>query len=299
MLIPEASSSALHVDRAFYLILGISAALLLIVTGAMLYFVFRYRRRNGATPEQLEGSTALEIIWTVIPVVLVLVMFVVGERSFVLIRAVPHEFMQVKVEARQWSWVFSYEDGRKSDTLRVPRDRPVKLLLTSADVLHSFYIPAFRIKEDCVPGMDTYLSFTAKQSGSFDIFCTEYCGLGHSDMIAKVQVDEADAFDKWYAAAPARAAGGEQLLKEKGCLGCHSTDGTPKAGPTLKDLYGHRMVVITGGRERSVTADEDYIRRSILDPGADVVKGFPAIMPKIQMTKEELDAIVAYLEHLK
>jgi cytochrome c oxidase subunit 2 len=166
-------------------------------------------------------------------------------------------------------------------------------------VLHSFYIPAFRIKEDCVPGMETYLWFTARQTGSFDIFCTEYCGLGHSGMIARVQVDEPSAFDEWYKTAQAASGGGAQLLKDKGCLGCHSTDGTPKIGPTLKGIYGRKVVVLTGGKERTITADGDYIRRSILDPGADVVKGFPAIMPKLPLTKEELDAIEDYLEHLK
>jgi len=298
MLIPEASNSAAHVDRAFYLILGIEAALLALVTGAMIYFVFRFNRSRSAEAQQVEGGTALEILWTVIPVALVLIMFVVGERSFSLIRSVPQEVMQVKVEARQWSWSFSYEDGRTSDTLNVPLGRPVKLLLTSSDVLHSFYIPAFRIKEDCVPGMQTYLWFTSKQEGAFDIFCTEYCGLGHSGMIAKVRVMKGEEFDEWYKAAPAKA-GGEDLLKEKGCLGCHSTDGSPKVGPTLKGLYGRRVTVITGGRERTLTADSEYIRRSVLDPGADIVKGFPPVMPKLPLTEGELDAIEEYLEELK
>ncbi len=299
MFIPEASNSAHYVDTTFWVIVVISAVLLVGVTSAMLFLIFRYNRRRGAKAEQVQGGTALEIIWTVIPVVLVLVMFVIGEKSFRLIRSVPREVMTVRVDARQWSWMFGYDNGLRSDQLRVPLGKPVKLRLSSADVLHSFYIPAFRIKEDCVPGMETYLWFTPQQQGSFDIFCTEYCGLGHSGMLAKVLVMPEKEFTDWYTGSGAKGNRGLQLLQEKGCLGCHTTDGTPKVGPTFKGIYGRTVTVITAGKERTIAVDGDYLKRSILDPGADMVKDFPPVMPKIPVTPEELEAIEDSLEHLR
>lgn len=305
MLIPEASTSAQQVDIAFYRILGIEIALLVIVTAAMIFFVLKYRRKKNTVPENIEGGTLLEIIWTIIPTLLVLVMFYIGWIGFDSIRTVPKEVMVIKVIARQWSWLFSYDNGTQSDVLRVPARKPVKLLLTSRDVIHSFYIPAFRIKEDCVPNMETYLSFTAELPGTYDIFCTEYCGLEHSAMISKAVAMEDNDFGAWYAAVPAgeKKAGekktGEKILEEKGCLGCHTTDGTAKVGPTFKGLYGSRVTVLTKGKERTISADEEYLLRSIREPQADVVKGYPDVMTVIPVKPEELHAIVQYIETLK
>ncbi len=301
MLIPKASNSALSVDSTFASILIIEVILLVLVTFAMVFFVVRYSRKKREKPENIEGSMFLEIVWTIIPTLLVLVMFYIGWKSFDIIRRVPKEVMTIKVTARQWSWLFSYENGRQSDTLRVPMGKPVKMLITSADVLHSFYIPAFRIKEDCVPKMDTYMWFTAEEEGSYDIFCTEYCGLGHSGMLSKVIVMPEKEFAAWYGGAPAITGemSGQKVLEEKGCPGCHSTDGTKKIGPTFKGLYGSKVTVLTNGVERAITADKDYIKRSVTDPGADIVKGYPNIMPKLPLTNEELEAIVEYLESLK
>jgi len=300
MLIPQASNSAVNVDSAFYRMLGMEIALLVIVTAAMIFFVIKYRRKEKTVPENIEGSTFLEIIWTIIPTLLVLVMFYIGWVSFDSIRTVPKEAMRIRVTARQWSWLFSYENGRQSSDLRVPVGEPVKLLLTSQDVIHSFYIPAFRIKEDCVPKMETYLSFTADETGTYDIFCTEYCGLGHSGMLSKVVAMSDKDFDSWYAAVPAAAkrAGG-RLLDEKGCLGCHTTDGTAKIGPTFKGLYGSTVAVLTHGKERTIRADEAYLQESVRNPKADVVKGYPDIMPVTQLKPEELDAIIEHIETLK
>jgi len=300
MLIPQASNSAVNVDSAFYRMLGMEIVLLVLVTAAMIFFVIKYRRKEKTVPENIEGSTFLEIIWTIIPTLLVLVMFYIGWVSFDSIRAVPKEAMRIRVTARQWSWLFSYENGRQSSDLRVPVGEPVKLLLTSQDVIHSFYIPAFRIKEDCVPKMETYLSFTADETGTYDIFCTEYCGLGHSGMLSKVVAMSDKDFDSWYAAVPAAAkrAGG-RLLEEKGCLGCHTTDGTAKIGPTFKGLYGAPVTVLTNGKERTIRADEAYLQESVRNPKTDVVKGYPDIMPPTQLKPEELDAIVEYIETLK
>ena len=301
MLLPQASNSADNVDTAFSYILVIEVVLLVLVTSAMVFFVIKYNRKKKERPENIEGSMFLEILWTLIPTLIVLGMFYIGWRSFDLIRAVPREVMVIKVTARQWSWLFSYENGKQSDSLKVPLGKPVKMLITSADVLHSFYIPAFRIKEDCVPKMETYLWFTAKEVGTYDIFCTEYCGLGHSGMVSKVIVMPEKDFDAWYGgvAPVSEKLSGEALLEGKGCLGCHSTDGTRKIGPTLKGLYRSKVTVLTNGKERTIVADDAYLRRSILDPGADVVKGYQPVMPTIPMTKEELNAIIEYLENLK
>lgn len=300
MLIPKASNSAVEVDAAFAAMLIIEVVLLTVVTFAMVFFVIRYNRKRKERPENIEGSMFLEILWTVIPTLLVLVMFFIGWRSFDTIRQVPREVMTIKLTARQWSWLFTYENGKQSDTLRVPMRKPVKMLITSADVIHSFYIPAFRIKEDCVPKMETYLWFTGEQEGTYDIFCTEYCGLGHSGMVSKVIVMAEKDFDEWYTGtATEKRISSAGLLQEKGCLGCHSTDGTRKLGPTFKGLYGSRVTVLTNGVAREITADGEYIRRSVTAPGADIVKDYPNIMPVISVTREELDAIEKYMEELK
>jgi cytochrome c oxidase subunit 2 len=300
MLIPQASNSANTVDTAFSYILVIEVVLLVLVTSAMVLFVIKYNRRKKGTSSNIEGNMLLEITWTVIPTLIVLVMFYIGWKSFEVIRRVPAAEMTINVTARQWSWRFSYENGKQSDTLNVPVGKPIKMLLTSRDVIHSFYIPAFRIKEDCVPKMQTYLWFTAKEVGSYDIFCTEYCGLGHSGMLSTVKVMPEEEFEAWYAGAPAGAkVSGRRVLEDKGCLGCHTIDGTKKIGPTFKGLYGSTVEVTTGGKERKITADEDYLRRSVKDPGADIVKGYPPIMPKLDVTAEEVEEIIEYVKGLK
>ena len=300
MLIPQASNSANTVDTAFSYILVIEVVLLVLVTSAMVLFVIRYNRRKRGTPSNIEGNMLLEIAWTVIPTLIVLVMFYIGWKSFDVIRRVPKEEMTINVTARQWSWHFSYENGKQSDTLNIPVGKPIKMLLTSEDVIHSFYIPAFRIKEDCVPKMQTYLWFTAKEVGSYDIFCTEYCGIGHSGMVSKVVVLPEKDFETWYASAAAgEKVDGRKVLEDKGCLGCHTVDGTKKIGPTFKGLYGSTVEVMTGGKERKITADGDYITRSIEDPGADIVKGYPPIMPKLNVTSQEVEEIIEYLKGLQ
>jgi len=301
MFIPQASNSADKVDAAFASIVGIAVVLLTLVTSTMVFFIIRYNRKKRDTAENIEGSLFLEILWTVIPTLLVLVMFYIGWKSFDALRAVPKEVMAIRVTARQWSWLFGYQNGKQSDTLRVPLGKPVKMLLTSADVIHSFYIPAFRIKEDCVPRMETYLWFTATEVGTYDIFCTEYCGLGHSGMISKVIVMPEKDFEVWYGAAtpPSMKPKGLTILEEKGCLGCHTTTGAKKIGPTFKGLYGSPVTVLTNGKERVVTADDEYIRRSVLEPGTDIVKGYQNIMPTLPVTPEELQEIITYLKTLK
>lgn len=295
------SNTTGKIDSAFLFIVAACVVLLTIVTVCMVFFLIRYNRSRHPRPEHVRESMLLEVAWTVIPTILVIFMFYFGWVDFDLIRNPPRGAMPVGVTARQWSWLFTYDNGKQDDVLRVPVDKPVKLIMTSVDVLHCLFIPAFRIKEDCVPGMKTHLWFTADRTGSYDIYCTEYCGVGHSHMLSKVIVMAPKDFELWRSAAESKAPVdlGPKLLRSKGCLGCHSLDGSPKAGPTFKGLYGRKETVQAGGRERSITADEAYIARSIREPSADIVKGYPPVMPQIPVPDDDLKAIVAYLETVK
>ncbi len=299
-------------DDTFYFILGISLTLLALNTGVMLYFVFRFNRKRHPQAEEVHENTALEIIWTVIPTILVLAIFWVGWKGFVYMRTAPPDAMPIKVTARQWSWQFTYENGKQDGVLRVPVGKPVKLLITSADVLHSLFIPAYHIKEDCVPGRETHLWFMPDQVGSYDLFCTEYCGVEHSSMITKVEVMPQKDFETWYAAggaatAPAghpaakAAPDGAKLIEVKGCTACHTIDGTPKVGPTFKGAFGKKETVIRDGTDRVITVDEAFIKQTLLHPEIDRVKGFPPIMPSQQgqLTDEEISTIIGYLKSLK
>jgi cytochrome c oxidase subunit 2 len=214
--------------------------------------------------------------------------------------------MLVKVTASMWSWSFQYENGRQSATLNLPLNRPVKLSITSVDVLHSLSIPAFRVKEDAVPGRETYLWFLPDAAGTYDLFCTEYCGTGHSAMTTTVEVMPVKEFKLWYA-GKTEAEGkakklpdGATLVREKGCVACHSLDGTAKVGPTLQGVFGRKEIVVTAGKEHEIVVNEDYLKRSLLEPRADIVKGFPPIMPsqKGLLKDDEIDAIIEYLKNL-
>ena len=300
-MISDISNTAAKIDLAFLYITGMSVVLLVLITSFMLYSIIRYNAKRHPRAEQSEGNVGTEIILTVIPVILVLVMFYLGWTNFSYIRNAPDDAMPVKVTGMMWSWQFEYKNGKQSDVLNVPLGKPVRLVLTSTDVIHSLYIPAFRIKEDAVPGLKTHMWFQANELGSYDIFCTEYCGTGHSHMRSKVVVMADNEFDKWYEAAE---AGGEKdiglkLLQSKGCLGCHTTDGTKKIGPTFKGIFGRNETVTTDGKEHEIVVDEAFLRKAVLQPGADLVKGYPNIMPKLPVTGEELDAIILTLKGLK
>ncbi len=308
-------------DETFFFILGISVTLLFLNTAVMLYFVFRYSRKRNPNPTDVKENLTLEIIWTVIPTILVLVIFYVGWKGFVYMRTVPPDAMPIKVTARQWSWTFDYANGKETNVLKVPVRKPINLLITSADVLHSLFIPAYRIKEDCVPGMETHLWFLPDQLGSYDLFCTEYCGVGHSAMITKVEVMTQKDFDAWYSGAETPAGAeeekhaakkpgkeeasvseeGAKLIQVKGCIACHTTDGTPKIGPTFKGVFGKKETVIHNGQEREITVDEAFIKQTLLHPEIDRVKGFPPIMPSQQgqLTNKEIEEIVEYIKSLK
>jgi cytochrome c oxidase subunit II len=308
-------------DSTFFFILGISVTFLVVNTAVMIYFVMRYSRKRHPNPEDVKENLKLEIIWTVVPTILVLAIFFVGWKGFQYMRTVPPDAMPIRVTARQWSWTFTYENGKEDNVLRVPVRKPINLLITSADVLHSLFIPAYRIKEDCVPGMETHLWFLPDQLGSYDLFCTEYCGVEHSAMITKVEVMPEKDFMAWYfgGAKPAEteerkpavrehaknaappSAEGAALIAVKGCVACHTTDGTPKIGPTLKGVFGRKETVTRDGKEREITVDEAFIKQTLLHPEIDRVKGFPPIMPSQQgqLTDKEIHEIIEYIKSLK
>ncbi len=212
--------------------------------------------------------------------------------------------MTVKVIARQWSWLFQYENGIQDTELRVPVGKPVKLILNSLDVIHGFYIPAFRIKQDVVPGMTNYLWFQPTQVGTFDVMCSQYCGLEHSHMLSKMIVLPEEEFTNWYQGKKKEVTAkgpvqGSHLYEVKGCVACHSADGSPRVGPTFKGLLGKKEEVTSGGKKETAVVDEAFIRKFISEPNVVHIEGYPPIMPKISLTNEELTALVDYIKSLK
>jgi cytochrome c oxidase subunit 2 len=278
----------------------------------MIYFVVRYRRSSGAKGQDIHGHTALELAWTGIPLVLFLSMFYYGWTNYRYLREVPRDAMVVKVTARQWAWSFTYPNGKQSTELYAAIGRPVRLDLKSLDVLHGFYVPAFRIKSDVVPGKDNYTWFQATHLGDFDIECTVMCGVNHSYMLSKVRVIPEADFSAWYfgdsvdppvlttsSSGPPDPARGERAFKLKGCVACHTTDGSKLVGPTWKGLFGSQVTVLTLGKEVTLTADDDYIKRSISHPPKEVVKGFAPQMPKADLSDGDVADLTAYIKSLQ
>jgi len=289
------------IDPVFTFIFVACLVLLVGITLVTAVFIIRYHRSRAPEPtSQVEGNIWLEIIWVALPSLLVLAMFYYGWAGYLALRNVPEGAMEVTATARMWSWTFTYPDGRTSPKLYVPVGKPVKVQLVSVDVLHGFYLPAFRVKRDAVPGMTNYAWFVASKPGSYDLFCSSYCGTGHSAMITTVEALPEAEFAAWLKLGAAEEKHpGQKLLEEHGCLGCHSLDGTPKIGPTLKGIWGRNVTVLTNGAERSITVDEAYLGRSIQEPNADVVKGFPPVMPAAALKPDETKAIVEYLKEVK
>jgi len=291
------------IDPIFMFIFGACLVLLLGITIAMVTFVLRYHRSRAPQPtSQADGNLWLEIVWIVLPTLLVLAMFWYGWSGYLSLRNVPAGAMEVTATARMWSWSFSYPNGTTSPKLYVPVGRPIKVDLVSTDVIHGFFLPAFRVKRDVVPGMKNHAWFVATKPGSYDLFCSQYCGTNHSAMITTVEALSETDFTVWLEQGEGEGGeeqNGHELLEKYGCLGCHSEDGTSRIGPTFKGIRGRSVTVITNGAERTITADESYLRRSLLEPGADVVKGFPPVMPPFSLKEEELSTVMEYLEDLK
>jgi len=303
----QASNFVSGVDRAFVVILSIAFFFLIGLTLTMIYFIYRYNKKRNPHAKQIKGSIKLEIIWTLIPTILVMVMFYYGWAGWRPMKKAPEDSFNINVIARMWNFTFEYENGKKTDTLFVPRDKPVKLNLTSLDVIHALYIPAFRVKEDVVPGRDKFMWFVPQKEGTFELFCAEYCGLQHSYMYNWVKVLPEEQFNTWYtdttalvaAATDSPVASGKRIMTNIGCFACHTTDGSKLVGPSFKGLYGSTTRVKTGGTTREVKADDDYIKQSVYDPGADVVEGFNKGLMQSYQSQLSDDDVALIIEYLK
>ncbi len=307
----NASNFVAGVDRAFILILGVSFFFLIGLTALMIYFIYRYRKDKHPKAIQNEGNTLLEVLWTVIPLILVVVMFYFGWVGFRPMKQPPEEAMHVKAIARMWNFKFQYENGRMADSLYLPLGEPVILDLVALDVLHCLYVPAFRVKEDMVPGRQKFMWFIPGQVGDFELFCTEYCGLQHSYMHSRVKVLEKEAYEEWItdttamviplAADATPAEQGYQVMLRNGCNACHTSDGSKLVGPSYLGSWGSTRTVVSGREEREVVMDEEYVKRSIFEPNADVVKGFnKGLMLPFEglVSEEEVGLIIEYLKEL-
>jgi cytochrome c oxidase subunit 2 len=294
----RASTMAGNVDALYVFLLLISAFMSAAIFTMILVFAVRFRRRKGVEAEQIEGSTKLEITWSVAPLFVFLFIFFWGAFIYFQERTPPRNATTVYVVAKQWMWKLQHEEGvREINQLHVPVGRDVKLLMTSQDVIHSFYVPAFRLKQDVLPGRYTTMWFKATKPGTYHLFCAEYCGTQHSGMVGQVVVMEPAQYQAWLSgggAAGSMAADGEALFQQLGCSTCHRSD-TQGRGPNLAGVFGSKVMLEDG---RTVTADEDYVRESILVPAAKVVSGFKPVMPPFQglVTEEQLNALVAYVK---
>ena len=287
----------------------IFTALILLLMG---YFAVRYRSRSPDQPDPenvATHSTTLELTWTVIPTCIVLIMFALGFRDYLSQAVPPPNADRIEVQAMMWSWSFRYPNGRIANDLHLPAGRPVQFAVTSADVLHSFFIPAFRIKKDVVPGRVNTLWTEPTTPGIYEIFCTEYCGTNHSRMIAKCFIYPPERYDEALAwitniyddpitgqRRPPEVIG-RVLYEQRGCIGCHSTDGTVKQAPTWRNLYGSTRT-FTDGSNR--VADDAYIRQSILQPSSQLIQGYGASMPSYagQLTEDDIKFITAYIRSI-
>jgi cytochrome c oxidase subunit 2 len=303
-----ASRSAVQIDAVFLFITVVSLFFFFLVEGLLIYFAIRYRRRKGSdglATSEVKSNFVLEIVWVIIPSLVVIAFFVYGYLVYQDVTRPSPGSSDIYVTARQFFFEFKHSDGRSEvGELRVPAGKPVKLIMTSRDVIHGLFLPAFRLKQDILPGQYTYLYLQPDKEGTYDILCTEYCGVGHSTMRGKLVVMPSAEYAKWAAAGTAAQAAlppsekGKALLEKFGCLGCHSIDGSAKVGPSFKGLYGSRVSLEDG---RPAVADEGFLKESIVDPGARIVKGFPNVMPtfKGQLSDDDISAIIAYLKTLK
>lgn len=321
LFLPEqASTFAERVDNLHYLVIitTMVAATVIGTTALIFYVMFRRKKPHEYTP-RINPDLKAELVFVGVPTVFFLAFFAIGFRDFVWVQTPPANAMDVYVQGKQWMWKFSYPEGPNGvNVLHVPAHRPVRLLLTSRDVIHSFYVPEFRIKQDAVPGRYTETWFEATKVGNYEVLCAEYCGLDHSMMRATVVVHEPQEFDEWMASQRrgrneqqdsepvASQLGdypgnmrvvGQRLAAEAGCFKCHSVDGSPHIGPTFAGMYLRREKLVDGSE---VVADEAYMTESMMDPMLKVVAGFAPAMPSFlgKLNGAESSAIIEYIKSL-
>lgn len=300
---PQSSTTAHEIDALFYFIIYSSTILTLLVLAAMIYFVVKYRRRSHADrPQEVHESKWLEISWIVVPTLLVLIVFFWGFRAYVSTHAAPANAYQIDVVAKKWNWTFQYRNGVEvagQDGLVVPVGTPIKLRMTSVDVLHSFFVPEFRIKHDVLPGRYSYVWFEAPRVGTYQVVCTEYCGTAHSNMGARIRVVSQKEFNEFlpggYSTGPMTpVAMGEMMRGRQGCNACHSIDGSPGVGPSWQGIWGEPRP----GSEQGVV-NEEYVYESILNPNAYKTPGFEGgNMAPYELAEDELAGIAAYIRQV-
>jgi len=300
----QATELARRQDARWALVYWISVFFFVLITALTILFVIRYRRRPGYQQQpSTSHNTTLEVVWTVIPIILVVIIFWEGYRVFLDMVTPPRGAYEIQVTGQKWNWQFTYPNGYVDADLHVEAGQPVRLVMTSADVIHALFVPDFRIKRDVTPGRYSELWFNAERPGEHPIYCAEYCGTDHSKMLAKVVVHPPGEFDQWLQEAsdflsrmpPAEA--GELLYRQRGCPQCHSIDGTPGIAPTFLGLFGSMETLATG---EQVLVDENYVRESILNPRERLTAGYDPVMPTYQgrMRDEEIAAIIEYLKTL-
>jgi cytochrome c oxidase subunit 2 len=298
---PEsASTTAGHVDALYIFLVLVSVTMTVLIFTTLAVFAVKFRKRQGVEAHQIDGSGLLEIAWSVIPFAVFLSFFVWGAIIYFEERTPPQDATEVYTVAKQWMWKFEHAEGqREINELHVPVGRDVKMIMTSQDVIHSFYVPAFRIKQDVLPGRYTTAWFHATKPGTYHLFCAEYCGTEHSGMIGWIVVMEPRAYEAWMSTGGGNqpmTETGAKLFTDRGCVMCHRGDSSAR-GPNLAGIYNKPVQLEDG---RTVIADENYIRESIMDPGAKIVRGFRPIMPTLQgqISDEELNALIAYVKSI-
>jgi cytochrome c oxidase subunit 2 len=295
----QASTMARNVDALYIFLLIVTGMMTLLIFVCLVYFAARFRYRPGVPAEQIEGSTPLEVTWSTIPFLIFMVIFAWGAVVYFKERTPPADSTEVYVVAKQWMWKLEHAEGqREINELHVPVGRDVKMIMTSQDVIHSFFIPAFRIKQDVLPGRYTVAWFRATKPGTYHLFCAEYCGTQHSGMVGDIVVLPPAQYETWMngGSTGPLSATGEKIFAELGCATCHRRDPQGR-GPNLHGVFGKPVQLEDG---RTVTADENYLRECILDPGAKRVKGFQPIMPTFQglVSEEQVNALVAYIKSI-
>ena len=299
------AAGAADVDTLFNFLVWMSVGMFVLIVGAAGYWVYKHRRQPGDEQKLSKPtihSTAMEVFWSVGPLLACIGLFHWGVVQYMNARVAPAGAEQVRVRGRKWAWEFEYDNGKISDVLMAPVGKPVKLVMTSQDVIHSFFVPNFRIKQDVLPGRYSTLWFQALEEGKNQVFCAEYCGLSHSDMLAQVEVVSPEKFNEWKNADADKGLTpvqiGQKVYEGKACNSCHSVDGSAKIGPTFKGLYGKTETLADGS---TVKVDDNYIRESILNPNAKVVKGYQPIMPAFQgsLKDKQIEGVIEFMKAQK
>ena len=299
----SASTFSWKVDAVYFYLSGITLFFTLLISAILIFFVLRYRRRSPyEIPRPIAGSHKLETLWSVIPFLIAMTIFGWASKVYFEQYSPPQNAVEVYVVGKQWMWKIQHSTGqREINELHVPIGRKIKLIMTTEDVIHSFFVPAFRMKADVVPGKYTTQWFEATKTGTYHLFCAEYCGMNHSGMIGSVIVMESREFDNWLsgnAGNTTPAVAGQQLFQTLGCVSCHGANGEGGRGPTLAGLFGRDVRL---GNGQTVRADEAYIRESILNPQAKLVEGFGPIMPTFQgqVSEDQLVQLLAFIKSLQ